>query len=128
MTRNPIVLYSQTESIGLTHMSASYSEFTRRVSTVRHIVARENITTMPISVDQAPAPIGAVSSPTKKMMIKLKNPATMEMSATRGDVDLRTNTAYKTGPSVPAETPEIPVHIKLPKKSGGCRTSKHANT
>src|SRR5699024_5232953 len=51
------------------HVSLLLGIYTRRVSTVRHIVARENIATMPISVDQAPATIGAVSSPPKKMMI-----------------------------------------------------------
>src|SRR5699024_7713372 len=36
--------------------------------------------------------------------------------------------AYMIGPNVPAETPEIPIHIKSPKKGGGFKTSNEART
>src|SRR5699024_5406315 len=51
----------------------------------------------------------------------------MEPSAACGEAFLLPNIAYINGPSVPADTPEIPTHIKSPKNSGGRKTNNEAN-
>src|SRR5699024_5643875 len=79
-------------------------------------------------VAHPPAANGLGSIPVNTMTKYVIKPMTIEPSAARGEAFLRPNTAYIIGPSVPADTPEIPIHMRSPKKDGGLMTSKAAAT
>lgn len=83
---------------------------------------------IPIAVAQPPAASGLDSTPVNTITKYAAIPIIMDPSAARGDAFFLPKTAYIIGPNVPAETPEIPTHIKSAKNGGGLMTRIAAMT
>src|SRR5699024_9290627 len=92
------------------------------------VYASIHIAAIPIKVAHPPAANGLDSIPVNIIIKYAVKPIIIEDSAARGVAFFLLIIAYIIGPNVPAETPEIPIHIKSPKKGGGFKTNNEART
>src|SRR5699024_11272840 len=92
------------------------------------IYSNVHMTAMTTTVAHPPAASRLSSIHVNTMIKENIRPIIIDPSAARGDAFLFPKMAYIIGPSVPADTPEIPIHIRSPMNCGGLSTSNEATT